>query len=83
MVDHNVNWEPLSEVRSKGMPKRAIQLKTKALAHVLVSVSFSGIASGHLVKLSIMVRRWVYSPVMVVLGPQDQCECGQTNGVAS
>lgn len=61
MVDHNldVNWEPLSVVRSKGIPKRAIQWKTKALAHVSVSVLFSGIASGHLVKRSTIVRRWV------------------------
>ena len=58
---HNldVNCEPLSEVMSKGMPKRAIQWKTNALAHVSVSIPFSGTASGHLVNLSTIVRRWV------------------------
>ena len=61
MADHNfeVNWEPLSEVKSNGMPNQAIQWKTTALAHVSVSVFFSGIASGHLVNWSTMVRRWV------------------------
>ena len=80
MVDHNfeVNWEPLSEVKSNGMPKWAIQWKTNALAHVSVSVPFSGIASGHLVNRSTMVRRCV----MAVVGQQGQCECDRIDGVA-
>ena len=60
------------------MPKRAIQWKTNALAHVSVSVSFSGIASGHLVNLSIIVS----SPVMEVVGPQYLDGCGRIDGVA-
>ena len=43
MVVHklDMNSEPLSEVMSSGIPKRAIHR-----AHVSVSVTFSGIASG-------------------------------------
>ncbi len=51
MVVHklDMNCEPLLEVMSNGVPKRAIQWKINASAHVSVSVTFSGIASGHLV----------------------------------
>ena len=61
IVDHNsdVNWEPLSEPKSNGVLKQAIQWKTDTLAHVSVPVSFNGITSGHLVNPSTLVRRWV------------------------
>ena len=56
---HNleVNCEPLSDVMFNGMPKRAIQWKTRPRAQVSVSVPFRGTASGHLENRSTMVSR--------------------------
>ena len=42
---------------SNGIPKRAIQWKINARAHVSMSVIFSGIASGLLVNRSTIVSR--------------------------
>ena len=54
----DVNWAPLSDVRCNGTPNLAIQFNNKALAHVSVKVSVMGIASGHLVKRSTIVKRY-------------------------
>ena len=61
MVVHklDMNCEPLSEVMSNDIPKRAIQWNINAFARVSVSVTFSGIASGHLINQSTIVSRWV------------------------
>ncbi len=60
-MDHNfeVNWGPLSEVTCNCKPKRATQLYKSALAQVSASVVFSGIASGHLVNRSTIIKRYV------------------------
>ena len=42
-------------IMSNGIPKREIQWKINARAHVSVSVTFSGIASGHVVNISTIV----------------------------
>ena len=61
MVVHklDMNCESLSEVMSNGIPKRELQWNINARAHISVSVTFSGIASGHLVNRSTIVSRWV------------------------
>ena len=58
---HNseVNCGPLSDVRSPGTPKRAIQCRRKPLMHVSVLHSAMGIASAHRVYRSTMVKRYV------------------------
>ena len=63
MADHSseVNCEPLSEVIEQGTPNLATQLWINARATVFVSMFLIGMASGHRVKRSTMVRRYVYS----------------------
>ena len=53
---------PLSVVMSSGTPKRLIQLERRASAQAADDASCIGVASGHLVDLSIMVRRNLASP---------------------
>ena len=59
MLDHraDVNWAPLSEVIILGTPKREIQLYIKAETSVGVEMSGTGMASGHRVKRSTIVKR--------------------------
>ena len=54
-----VNWEPRSLVMSPGVPKRATQQPMNARATSAAVVEDKGIASGHLVALSTIVRRKV------------------------
>ena len=58
---HNseVNCGPLSDVRSPGMPKRAIQCRRKPLMHASVLHPAMGIASAHRVYQSTMVKRYL------------------------
>ena len=56
----DVNCAPLSDVISDGTPNLATQCSANALPIDAVSVWASGIASGHLVNLSITVKRCVY-----------------------
>lgn len=52
----DVNVDPLSVVISSGMPCAPIQVR-RPLAHDAAVASFRGMASGHLVVRSMMVRR--------------------------
>ena len=54
-----VNCAPLSDVIIAGTPKRGIQLKNSASVQSLVLVAERGIASNHLVDLSMIVNRCV------------------------
>ncbi len=54
----DVNWVPRSEVMTAGTPKRLTQPATKASAIVAASMFLTGIASTHLVDLSMMVKRY-------------------------
>ena len=58
---HNcdVNWGPLSDDMSIGIPKRAIQWETRACAQLVAVVSPRGMASGQRENRSTNVRRWV------------------------
>ena len=64
----DVNWAPLSDVMCNGTPNLAMQLNSKALAHVSVPVSVMGIASGHLVSRSTIVK-WYRNPCDSGSGP--------------
>ena len=55
----DVNWAPRSLVSREGTPNRATQLYSNAAQMDGVEVSDKGTASGHLVNLSTIVRRWV------------------------
>jgi hypothetical protein len=59
--DHNpeVNWEPRSEVNVVGTPNREIQWTIRAFATSTVFVEAKGMASGHLVVLSMIVNKCV------------------------
>ena len=63
-----VNWAPRSLVSRAGTPKREIHVCKKAFASVGVDTSGSGTASGHLVVLSTIVRRYLY-PAQTGSGP--------------
>jgi hypothetical protein len=52
-----VNWAPRSDVIEAGTPKRATHPATKFSTHVAASMFFNGIASTHLVDLSMTVSR--------------------------
>jgi hypothetical protein len=52
-----VNCGPQSDVMSSGTPKRDIHPRRRALAQVAAVALGRGMASGHRVKLSMMVNR--------------------------
>ena len=54
----DVNCRPWSVVTSAGTPKRAIQCRTKAAAHVEAVMSTKGMASSQRVVLSMTVMRY-------------------------
>ena len=54
-----MNCDPRSDTISRGTPNRAIQWEMSALAQVAEVVSVNGIASGHRVNRSTIVRRYV------------------------
>jgi hypothetical protein len=58
-----VNWLPLSEVISCGIPNLDTQPPTKAVAQASAKVDLSGMASAHLVDLSRTVSKWVSLPL--------------------
>ena len=51
-----MNWEPLSEDMSKGVPKCEIQCLMRARAHSVVEVLLNGMTSGQRVVRSMIVR---------------------------
>lgn len=51
-----VNWGPRSDVRWRGTPNRATQCSMKAWQQSSAVVELNGVASGHLVFLSMIVR---------------------------
>ncbi len=55
---HNadINWGPLSLVIAEGRPNRCTQPAKRAAAQSAVEVDVRGIASGHLVVLSMTVK---------------------------
>ena len=53
----DVNWAPLSEVMVAGTPKRDTHPAKRALAQSAAVMESSGIASGYLVVLSMIVNR--------------------------
>jgi hypothetical protein len=53
----DVNWAPLSEVMVAGTPKRDTQPVKRALAQSAAEMEASGMASGHLDVLSMMMNR--------------------------
>jgi hypothetical protein len=55
-----VNWEPRSEVRVWGIPKRAIQEEHRASAQAAGDKEERGTASSHLVVLSTIVKMYVF-----------------------
>ena len=52
-----MNWAPLSEVRVDGTPNLEIHESMKTLAQESAEVEDMGMASGHLVVLSMIVKR--------------------------
>ena len=52
-----VNWEPLSDVRTAETQNLDIQVEMKAQTQYSVEMEDKGTTLGHLVVLSIMVRR--------------------------
>ncbi len=52
-----VNWLRLSEVMNAGCPNLATQLLMRASTQVSVSMEAKGMASNHLLLLSMMVKR--------------------------
>ena len=62
------NCRPLSVVIVVGTPNLAIHPLRNALATTSADIAVMGIASGHLVKRSMQVRRYVY-PCEVGRGP--------------
>ena len=55
-----VKTDPLSEVIVSGRPNLAIQPSMSAVTQESVVASVIGVASGHLVDLSIVVNRYLY-----------------------
>ena len=53
-----MNWAPLSEVMTDGTLNRAIQPMKRACAQSAVVMAVRGIASGHLVVLSMTLNRY-------------------------
>jgi hypothetical protein len=53
----DVNWAPLSEVMVAGTPKRDTHPATRAVAQSAAVSEASGMASGHLDVLSMIVNR--------------------------
>ena len=64
----NVNWEPLSDVRTAGTPNLEIQVEIKAPAQDSAEMEDKGTPSSHLLVLSIMVKRNV-KPCLDGRGP--------------
>ena len=58
----DVKTEPLSEVMTSGRPNLAIQPSRRARRQSVVVAVFMGVASGHLVDLSIVVNRYLKPP---------------------
>ena len=58
----DVKTEPLSEVMTSGRPNLAIQPFRRAHRQSSVVAFFMGIASGHLVDLSMVVNRYLEPP---------------------
>jgi hypothetical protein len=56
----DVNWAPLSDVMVAGTPNLETQPAKRALAQSAAVMDWSGITSGHLDVLSIMVNRYVW-----------------------
>ena len=52
-----MNWEPLSDVRTAGIPNLDIQVEMKAQTQNSAEIEDNGTTSGYLVVLSIMVKR--------------------------
>ena len=52
-----MNWEPLSDVRTAGTLNLDVQVEMKARTQDSAKIEDNGTTSGHLVVLSIMVRR--------------------------
>jgi hypothetical protein len=63
-----VNWGPLSLVIAEGTPNRCIHPAKRAAAQSAAEVDCSGIASGHLVVLSMAVKIYV-QPLDLGRGP--------------
>ena len=61
MADHRdeVNWAPLSLVITAGTPNLEIHPWNMEEAHSAAEIPVRGIASGHLVDLSMHVKRYV------------------------
>jgi hypothetical protein len=55
----DVNCGPLSLVMVEGRPNPCIQPAKRSAAQSAADVEERGIASGHLVVLSIIVKRWL------------------------
>ena len=72
------NWVPRSVVICVGTPNRAIHVFTNASAQVSAVMSGIGIASGHLVKRSTIVRRYCL-PADCGKGPTIQYVCERTS----
>ncbi len=53
----DVNWDPLSDVMLAGTPNRVTQPAKRALAQSAAVMYESGMASGHLKVLSMIVKR--------------------------
>ena len=71
-----VKWAPLSEVRVEGTPNLEIHELMKTLAQESADVEDMGMASGHLVVLSMIVKRWV-KPRWGGRGPTRSSACGR------
>jgi hypothetical protein len=70
-----VNWGPLSLVIAEGMPNRCIHPTKRVAAQSAAEVDSSGIASGHLVVLSMTVKIYVESVVCCRLATVGSIQC--------
>ena len=71
----DVKTEPRSDVMCSGRPNLLIQASSRAVAHDTVVASSIGIASGHLVDLSMIVNRYRF-PSELGSGPTiSTCMC--------
>ena len=80
-----VNCGPLSDMRSPGTPKRAIQCHRKPLMYVSVLHPALGIASAHRVYRSTMVKRYVMdsdsgSGTTMSTWRDPKCQSGRVHG---
>jgi hypothetical protein len=70
------NWAPLSVVTVSGTPKRATHEDKKALMQEAAEASLRGVASNHLVVLSITVKRYRKPSSEAGSGPtRSTCTC--------